>query len=63
MNKLGMAGEPVAGSFLTPDPVEETAALAKARAAQHGHAAELESGDTEAGTSVAKSQDDPSKKL
>jgi ubiquinol-cytochrome c reductase cytochrome b subunit len=65
MNKLGSAGEPVAGSLLRPDPPEETAALAKARAAQHGHGAELESGSggTETGTSVAKSQDDPSKKL
>jgi ubiquinol-cytochrome c reductase cytochrome b subunit len=65
MNKLGSAGAPVAGSLLRPDPPEETAALAKARAAQHGHAAELESasGETETGTSVAKTQDDPSKKL
>jgi ubiquinol-cytochrome c reductase cytochrome b subunit len=65
MNKLGMAGEPVAGSLLRPDPPAETAALAKARAAQHSHAAELESGsgETEAGTSVAKTQDDPSKQL
>jgi ubiquinol-cytochrome c reductase cytochrome b subunit len=63
MNKLGSAGAPVAGSLLRPDPPEETAALAKARAAQHGHAAELESGETETGTSVAHQQDDPSKKL
>jgi ubiquinol-cytochrome c reductase cytochrome b subunit len=63
MNKLGTAGAPVAGSMLRPDPPEETAALAKARAAQHGHGAEIESGDTEAGTSVAKTEDDPSKKL
>ncbi len=63
MNKLGSAGEPVAGSLLRPDPPEETAALAEARARQHGHGAELESGETETGTSVAKSQDDPSKKI
>jgi ubiquinol-cytochrome c reductase cytochrome b subunit len=63
MNKLGMAGAPVAGSLLRHDPPEETAALAKARAAQHAHAAELESGKTETGTEVATSQDDPSKKL
>jgi len=45
MNKLGSAGAPVVGSLLTPDPPEETAALAAARAAQHnGHKAELESG-------------------
>jgi ubiquinol-cytochrome c reductase cytochrome b subunit len=65
MNKLGSAGAPVVGSLLRPDPPEETAALAKARAAQHGHGAELEagSGATEVGTSVAKTQEDPSKKL
>jgi ubiquinol-cytochrome c reductase cytochrome b subunit len=63
MNKLGSAGEPVAGSLLRPDPPEETAALAKARAAEHAHAAELEAGAAETGTSVAKTQDDPSKKL
>ena len=65
MNKLGSAGEPVVGSLLRPDPPEETAALAKARAAQHGHGAELESasGATETGTEVATSQDDPSKKI
>src|SRR6476469_388887 len=51
MNKLGSAGAPVVGSLLRPDPPEETAALAKARAAQHGHGAELEagSGATETG--------------
>ncbi|GAA4878105.1 MULTISPECIES: cytochrome bc1 complex cytochrome b subunit [Saccharopolyspora] len=31
MNKLGAAGQPVAGSLLTPDPVDETAALERAR--------------------------------
>ncbi len=31
MNKLGSAGHPVPGSFLTPDRPEETAALARAR--------------------------------
>ena len=31
MNQLGMGGAPVPGSLLTPDPVEETAALANAR--------------------------------
>jgi len=31
MNKLGSAGHPVPGSFLTPDAPEETAALARAR--------------------------------
>jgi ubiquinol-cytochrome c reductase cytochrome b subunit len=64
MNKLGSAGEPVAGSLLRADPPEETAALAKARAAQHGHSAEqLESGPTETGSTLATSDEDPSKKL
>ena len=64
MNKLGSAGEPVAGSLLRADPPEETAALAKARAAQHGHEPDqLESGETETGSTVATSQDDPTKKL
>ncbi|MEB3368416.1 cytochrome bc1 complex cytochrome b subunit [Saccharopolyspora mangrovi] len=31
MNKLGAAGQPVAGSLTRPDPVEETAALEQAR--------------------------------
>lgn len=63
MNKLGSAGAPVAGSLLRPDPPEETAALAKARAAQHGHGAdELESGETETGSSVT-TDEDPTKKI
>ncbi|MBP2331145.1 ubiquinol-cytochrome c reductase cytochrome b subunit [Kibdelosporangium banguiense] len=38
MNKLGSAGRPVAGTLLSPDPVEETRALEAGRAAQHnGH--------------------------
>jgi ubiquinol-cytochrome c reductase cytochrome b subunit len=32
MNQLGSAGAPVAGSLLTPDPVEETRALERAKA-------------------------------
>ncbi|MFI9818475.1 cytochrome bc1 complex cytochrome b subunit [Saccharothrix variisporea] len=36
MNKLGSAGHPVPGSFLTPDSPEETAALARARAENGG---------------------------
>ena len=39
MNELGSAGSPVSGSWLTPDPPEETAALARAHAAQHGNGA------------------------
>jgi ubiquinol-cytochrome c reductase cytochrome b subunit len=37
MNELGFAGKPVAGTLLTPDPPEETAALERARAEQHGN--------------------------
>jgi ubiquinol-cytochrome c reductase cytochrome b subunit len=45
MNQLGIGGSPVPGSLLTPDPVEETAALERARheeaeaeaAARNGH--------------------------
>ncbi|TCP55099.1 menaquinol-cytochrome c reductase cytochrome b subunit precursor [Tamaricihabitans halophyticus] len=37
MNKLGSAGAPVPGSLISPDPVEETAALERAHAEQHGH--------------------------
>ncbi|OLT09284.1 hypothetical protein BJF90_44465 [Pseudonocardia sp. CNS-004] len=45
MNQLGMGGSPVAGSLLTPDSPEETAALERARnegaeaeaAARNGH--------------------------
>ncbi|UVS77850.1 cytochrome bc complex cytochrome b subunit [Actinokineospora sp. UTMC 2448] len=64
MNKLGSAGEPVQGSWLTPDPPEETAALARARAAQLGHGAsgELEAGQTETGRHTAPTRD-PSKEL
>jgi ubiquinol-cytochrome c reductase cytochrome b subunit len=32
MNQLGLAGHPVPGSFLSPDPVDQTAALDRARA-------------------------------
>ncbi len=34
MNQLGFGGKPVPGSLLTPDPAEETVALAEARAAE-----------------------------
>ncbi|GAA3037250.1 cytochrome b [Actinokineospora globicatena] len=56
MNKLGSAGAPVQGSWLTPDPAEETAALARARAAEHAaHASQVSEGST-------KAIEDPSKK-
>jgi quinol---cytochrome-c reductase cytochrome b subunit len=35
MNKLGMAGRPVPGSLLRPDPAEQTRELERARTAQH----------------------------
>jgi ubiquinol-cytochrome c reductase cytochrome b subunit len=35
MNKLGSAGSPLPGSFLTPDPRDETTAIERAKAAQH----------------------------
>ncbi|MFC0432275.1 cytochrome bc complex cytochrome b subunit [Kutzneria buriramensis] len=35
MNKLGSAGAPVAGGFLSPDPADEVAALESARAEAH----------------------------
>ncbi|ALG07790.1 cytochrome b [Kibdelosporangium phytohabitans] len=34
MNKLGSAGRPVAGTLLSPDPVEETEALERARSSE-----------------------------
>jgi len=64
MNKLGSAGAPVQGSWLTPDPPEETIALARARAAQHGghdSHAQIEPGRNETGQHTAT--DDPSAKL
>ncbi len=45
MNKLGTAGKPVPGSWLTPDPPEETAALERAKT-EHGDYPE--SGELEA---------------
>ncbi|QUQ67777.1 cytochrome bc1 complex cytochrome b subunit [Kutzneria sp. CA-103260] len=42
MNKLGSAGAPVAGGFLSPDPAEEVTALANARAEAHAESAAAE---------------------
>ena len=53
MNKLGSAGEPVAGSLLRPDSPQETAALASARAAQHGDVP----AEHAAGTEIATTED------
>ncbi|WP_424185061.1 cytochrome b [Actinokineospora sp. G85] len=61
MNKLGSAGAPVQGSWLTPDPPEETLALARARAAAHGDHAQIEPGPNETGQHTAT--EDPSSKL
>lgn len=57
MNKLGSAGEPVAGSLLKPDPLEETAALARARAAEHRAIEPVE------GTEVATTEDSTKKPI
>ncbi|GAB2970407.1 cytochrome bc1 complex cytochrome b subunit [Saccharothrix stipae] len=52
MNKLGSAGHPVPGSFLTPDPPEETAALGRARA-ERGVAADSLSAENKAAGELA----------
>jgi ubiquinol-cytochrome c reductase cytochrome b subunit len=57
MNKLGSAGEPVAGSLLRPDPTEETVALARARAAEHEAIEPAAAASTEVATN-----EDPSRK-
>ncbi len=57
MNKLGSAGAPVAGSLMRPDPPEETAALAAARAAEHGAIEPSKAASTEVATT-----EDPTKK-
>ncbi|MFL6141225.1 MAG: cytochrome bc complex cytochrome b subunit [Labedaea sp.] len=57
MNKLGSAGEPVAGSLLRPDPVDETVALARARAAEHAGIDPATAASTEVATN-----EDPSRK-
>jgi ubiquinol-cytochrome c reductase cytochrome b subunit len=46
MNKLGSAGAPVAGGFLSPDPAEEVVALAAARAEAHAQSAAAEAEST-----------------
>jgi ubiquinol-cytochrome c reductase cytochrome b subunit len=56
MNQLGTGGAPVPGSFLTPDPPEETAALARARAedaARNGRATTAVTGTSEASTPIS----------
>ncbi|MFD0202767.1 MULTISPECIES: cytochrome bc1 complex cytochrome b subunit [Saccharothrix] len=58
MNKLGSAGHPVPGSFLTPDPREETAALARARA-EHGVSADALSGENKPAGELAGKPSQP----
>ncbi|USX48274.1 cytochrome bc complex cytochrome b subunit [Lentzea sp. HUAS12] len=55
MNKLGSAGHPVAGSTLSPDPVEETVALQNAR--RHIHASEGTSSQDEASELAGRPSD------
>ncbi len=55
MNKLGSAGHPVAGSTWSPDPVEETVALANAR--KKAHVAEEISAEDRAGELAGKPSD------
>lgn len=57
MNELGSAGKPVAGTMLTPDPPEETAALERARAEQGGYlegSGELEAPQPEQASTSSK---------
>ncbi|NIH87865.1 cytochrome b [Amycolatopsis granulosa] len=49
MNKLGAAGRAVPGNLLAPDPVEETAALDRARGNGHGNGEMPEQGEVPAG--------------
>ncbi|MFT7837312.1 cytochrome bc complex cytochrome b subunit [Saccharothrix sp. BKS2] len=53
MNKLGSAGHPVPGSFLTPDAPEETAALARARAERGVSSNDALSGENKAAGELA----------
>ncbi|KOV79992.1 cytochrome bc complex cytochrome b subunit [Nocardia sp. NRRL S-836] len=55
MNKLGSAGHPVAGSTLSPDPVEETVALENAR--RKAHVSEGISAEDTAGELAGKPSD------
>ena len=62
MNQLGMGGSPRPGSLLTPDPVEETAALEQARAdgaaAEAAEAAQRNGGSSNGhGASQARSEE------
>ncbi|PSL56446.1 menaquinol-cytochrome c reductase cytochrome b subunit precursor [Saccharothrix carnea] len=58
MNKLGSAGHPVPGSFLTPDPREETAALARARA-ERGVSSDALTGENKAAGELAGKPSQP----
>jgi len=52
MNKLGAAGRPVPGTMLAPDPVEESAALERARGNGHGNGEAPAKGEVPAGWST-----------
>jgi ubiquinol-cytochrome c reductase cytochrome b subunit len=56
MNKLGSAGAPVAGGFLSPDPAEEVVALTNARAEAHAESAAAETESTKQKELVGKPQ-------
>jgi ubiquinol-cytochrome c reductase cytochrome b subunit len=58
MNKLGSAGHPVPGSFLTPDAPEETAAVARARA-ERGVSADAISGENKPAGELAGKPSQP----
>jgi ubiquinol-cytochrome c reductase cytochrome b subunit len=58
MNKLGSAGHPVPGSFLTPDAPEETAALARVRA-ERGVSADAISGENKPAGELAGKPSQP----
>ena len=58
-NKLGLAGEPVQGSLLFPDPSDETEALRRARAAQQqpdGHREQEQTQPEETGRALTEEQ-------
>ncbi|MDR7303090.1 cytochrome bc1 complex cytochrome b subunit [Haloactinomyces albus] len=59
MNKLGAAGHPVEGSFLKPDPVDETVALERARS-EEAERERIEQEEREQGELVAGKPQQPS---
>jgi ubiquinol-cytochrome c reductase cytochrome b subunit len=57
MNQLGSGGAPVSGSLLTPDPVEETIALERARAEEAAAEAALNAGHSGSGELEARTEE------